>query len=349
VLTLGLDDCDGGEAGEEDVVCPAGLACLLGGPLGDSEVLPALGAHAGGKSERLRVGLPAGGAQLAVDEHARRLLVELDRVAGLLGAQQGGGDLRGRCGRRSGLHRGQLSLELGDLGERCAGASGLGGGRLGVGARLLGDQRLHDRDVLGGLPRALLGGHSARGGGLGLAPHLLERPGRRLERRLVLLALLLEARELVVEPRLRLLRLGRGDERPGIELLVVAERALEPQRELTRHAQLMQRSVVVPRVLVGRGVSCPAQLVEDRPLLRPDGVAVDEPLDALLLRLAGVDEAAELREGVHREQLGEEAQGDEGRHGVLGELRLGLRGEHHELRVVVREVREVRRRRLGGS
>ena len=80
VPALGLDDAHRRQADEEHVVGRP----VLGRPLGDRQVAALLRADAVRLGES-RVGLPAGRAELLVDEPARRRLVEVERRGGLDG------------------------------------------------------------------------------------------------------------------------------------------------------------------------------------------------------------------------------------------------------------------------
>jgi hypothetical protein len=156
-----------------------------------------------------------------------------------------------------------------------------------------------------------------------------------------------EALQLVVQAGLALLRIGGRDERAGIELPVVAVAALEPDGELARHAQLVQRLAVVALALVDGCVTDAAQVVEDRSLRRADDALLEEAVDELVLALLGIREEADLGRGPLREDLRELPELEEGDRGIAGEVLLGLRRERHQARVVVGEVCEVRGRSRG--
>jgi hypothetical protein len=150
-----------------------------------------------------------------------------------------------------------------------------------------------------------------------------------------------EALELVVKNRLGFLRLRRGDEGPRVELLVVAERLLEPGRELPRHPELVQGLTMIPFAFVNGGVPGAAEIVEERALRCPDNVPLPEPVDELVLPFLATREEPHLRGSALREDLTELAQLEERDGRVGGEVLLCLRRERDEPRVVVREVGEV--------
>lgn len=153
-----------------------------------------------------------------------------------------------------------------------------------------------------------------------------------------------EPLEIVMDRRLCFLWLSGGDERAGLELLVVAEATLEPDRELARHPELMQRLAMVPCAFVDSGVPDTAQVVKKGPLQRADDVAVPEAVNELLLPLVGADEQAHLGSRPLREHLAELAELEQRDRGISPEMLLGLRGERGEARVVVRQVCEIRGR-----
>jgi hypothetical protein len=73
-----------------------------------------------------------------------------------------------------------------------------------------------------------------------------------------------------VKRRVGLARLGGRDERSRIKLAIVAKTALEPDRELARHAELMECFAMVACALVHGRIAHAAQVVEKGPLRRPD-------------------------------------------------------------------------------
>jgi hypothetical protein len=95
------------------------------------------------------------------------------------------------------------------------------------------------------------------------------------------------------------------DERPGIELLVVTEAPLKPRRELARHEQLVKRLAVIAFALVHGGVADAAEIVKERALRRADHLAIEEPIDELLLRFLRLQVEADLRRRALREHLSE--------------------------------------------
>ena len=83
---------------------------------------------------------------------------------------------------------------------------------------------------------------------------------------------------------------GRWREGPGVELAVVAERALEPDSELARHLELVERLVVVALALVDSGVAGAAEVVEELARLRWRATALGQAREAVDLGVAGLEE-----------------------------------------------------------
>ncbi|MFT3765751.1 MAG: hypothetical protein QM820_09570 [Minicystis sp.] len=284
---LGLDDGDGFEAGEEDVVG----AALLGGPLGDRLVLPLLRARAGGVRERRGVGLPAGGAELGVDDAPRVGLAERDGLAGRGGALDGGLHRGGSLVRGARLHGGDLGGEAGF--ERGEIALALGLRLLGEGLPELALLRELGRELLGAEPRPRLGlGGGARGlGGRGALRQLAP-----------------EQLELLADGGVLARRIGRGDEGSGIEPGVVAEGALEPDGQLARHLELVERLLVIAEALVDGAVAREADAGEQALGDAREHAPLAEPGDEVRLRLTRDRVEAEPRGRALRQHLGEEAQ-----------------------------------------
>jgi hypothetical protein len=99
----------------------------------------------------------------------------------------------------------------------------------------------------------------------------------------------------------------------------------------------------VAAVLVHGRVSGPPQVMKERALGRSDDVPLEEAIDERLLGLVRQRQETDLRSRALGEHLGEEAQLRDAGRRVAREVLLGLRGEGHEARVVMREIGEVRR------
>ena len=328
MLALRLDDGDDLKPREEHVVRPPFVSVGERRPLGDREVSSFGRAHAAlVRRAPSRPPSPLRGA--AVDELARRRLVEIDgraRLGRLLDRER---ELLRRHRLRGGLERGELGEELLVL--------------LLERADLLARERLPDRGVLFGLRGPFLRGEPLGGLFLRGLARFFDRARRGFELLLSRRDVVAKALQLVVEASLRRLRIRGRNERTRIEFLVVAEAALEPNRELARHAELMKRFAVVALSLVDGGVADAAQIVKERALRRADDVPLEEPVDELLLPFLRTDEERDLRCRALREDFAELTQLEERDRGIVPEVLLGLRGERHESRVVIREVGEVRR------
>ncbi len=171
---------------------------------------------------------------------------------------------------------------------------------------------------------------------------LLELLAGGLEGDLVRVTLRREPRHLCVEPRVRLGGLRRRHERSRIELAVVAPGLLKPDPELARHPKLLERGLMGTRPLVRRVVPRHAQPVEDRAGLSVQRAAVVEPVHERELRLLHCVQQPDLGRRQLRQPLAEHPEHRQRRHRLEHEQRLGPRPEKRELRIVVREVREVR-------
>ncbi|HEY3496366.1 MAG TPA: hypothetical protein VGK73_16815 [Polyangiaceae bacterium] len=110
----------------------------------------------------------------------------------------------------------------------------------------------------------------------GNAPGLLDGGLSRLELRFPGGSVLPQALELIVNRRIGAFRVRRRNERPWVELLVVPEGPLKPNRELARHPQLVKSLAVIALRLMNGGVSDPAQVVKQRPLRGPDRLRFPE-------------------------------------------------------------------------
>lgn len=258
-LLLGLDDATGGGPDEQDVVGDAGAIVLgPGGHLGDRAVLALLGAGAGGPAQRERVDLPAGVAQLGVDEHPGLVLVEVGRLRGGGGS---GDDLLRLLGGRLGRVDGDDLQHLGLFGGRLLEVV-LEGMRQLFPLTALGLGGLAQRGLLGatgglGFEQCLgLGGVGLVGIGLGAGAggFFLQRAQR--------------------GGWIRGRDVGRG--LPCAAGVRVAESAVEPAGELEAELQPVERVVVGAGEVVGGAVAHPAQHVEDLGDLVPHDPALLE-------------------------------------------------------------------------
>lgn len=213
---------------EEDVVRRA----FGGGPLGDGEVLALLGANAQRVPDRLGVGLPPGVAELLVDLPPGGRLVQFDQRRRLAGAFENGFHLGGRLQGDGGLDLGQLLIE-----------------RLALGLQT---RRTFSREIQSDLQL----GVRALGCGLGVSS-AFRLPGRGELELLDLLGL----REGVLTKPVEFGdqggrgggRVWRRDER-AVRLLRVSERAVEPDRQLSGHSQVVECVGLGARALVHRRI-----------------------------------------------------------------------------------------------
>src|SRR6266852_30930 len=124
---------------------------------------------------------------------------------------------------------------------------------------------------------------------------------------------------------------------------------MEPNPKLPRHLQLMQGLGVSAPGLVGGGVSCPAQVMEELTDLRRDHALVSKAVDEI--ELAGVGGRVHADDGGNPAggHLRELAQLDQCSGWVVCEVPLSLGTQSDQKRVVGLEEAEVRRRRWAGG
>jgi hypothetical protein len=267
--------------------------------------------------ECFRVRLPAGLAQLGVDEVAGVGLVQLELLAGPVGGV--GELLEGlrRPGGGAGLEGGQLLDEslFGLLGELLPGGA-----------------------VLGVAAGALLGVEAAAGLGLGGGASRLHVEPRGIEG-------LAQALQLGGEGGVLLGGIGRRDEGAGLEVGLAAEGAVEPEAQLAGHLELVEGLAMGGAGLVDGLVAGDAQGFEELAHVRGEDRmrGLGELADELSLGEAAGGVEAEVGGDAPGEQLAELAQLHQAGDGVLGEVALGLGGQGHQQGVVGGEELEVRR------
>ena len=335
-LALGLHHRDGIEPREQHIIGPIALRRVRPhAPLGDGAVQAFLREGAPALGERLRVDLPAGGAELRVDEPARGRLVEVHVRAGESGLVNGGLEgLRG-CGDGLRLERGQLRGVLrldgldGGFGRRLQ--------RLHVPGALRFDvlrQALPQRALFCLLGGALLGGEAL----LGLFFHG-GADGVQIDS--ALRQLRAQGFELRCERGVVACRVGRGDERPRIEVAIVAKGPLEPDPQLAGLLELVEGFAVIASAVVDGVVAAPPELVEQ--LARGEGqrAALREPTQHIDLGVSRVDVDTHLRGGPLRQDLPESPERPDARHRKLRKLPLRLGPQDDQPRIVVREEVEV--------
>src|SRR4051794_6916689 len=188
-------------------------------------------------------------------------------------------------------------------------------------------KRLPDRHIFSGFRGTLLGSQSLSRLGIRSLLGLLDRTLRRLKLGLVRRDFIAKPLQILMQRRVRLLRLGRRHEGPWLELLIVPKTPLEPNPKLPRHPELVQRLRVIALPLMDRGVSDAAEIVKDRPLRRADHVALPEPIDELLEALLAAQEETHLGGGALCENFGELPELEERDRRVAGEVLLRLRTE----------------------
>jgi hypothetical protein len=228
------------------------------------------------------IGLPAGGAEMLVDQLAGGSLVQGDALASGPGTRNEGVELFGRSFLGLLLKALQLGGE-GNLGLLGLLGQGEGGGEV---LRFLPDLLFRRQAApLGLAGRSQRGRHGRHG-----------RRGRLLRRQLPahLSELGLESFDLPHTGALFNLRIGRRDERPRLER-GVRKGALEPGAQHPGEAEMEERLAVAPGGLVGRLIAGPAQAMEQLGRLGWHDTAVFEPPEQI--ELAVVDEEVNPAQG----------------------------------------------------
>ena len=219
-----------------------------------------LRANALGERQLSGVHLPAGSAELRIDDLARVGLIEIKRRTRFVGLCDDEFELRGPS-------FGGLGLESREAREHFRLTRG----------RLV-HQRLKSRKLFFSLARPLLSGELVE-------RRLLGRSLRGFGLRLGVAELLLQEFELRVQGSGRIGGRLRRRERPRLEPGIAPEGAVKPDRQLACELQAVQRVGRRPRVLVGREISRLADDMKEIGNLAVDDARIPEPAEKVERRI----------------------------------------------------------------